>query len=103
MTPPVPPSPFRKKKKQACAAILMASCDGGVDLPLVPRPWWEAFVGPGRSADVSNACDAILAIGDGTDADNRRSRCAFVPSLLSGGPSFNDPGQLSLVCRVNIS
>ncbi|KAL3793192.1 hypothetical protein ACHAW5_009494 [Stephanodiscus triporus] len=76
----------------ACAAILMASHDhDDVDLPLTPRPWWEAFVGPGRSADMSTICNEILSIGDGTDADNRRSRRAYVPSLLTDGPSFNDP------------
>ncbi|KAL3811652.1 hypothetical protein ACHAXA_004384 [Cyclostephanos tholiformis] len=75
----------------ACASILLASCDNDYDLPLIPRPWWEAFIGPDQSLDLSNACNAILAIGDANDVDNRKSRYAYVPSLFIDGPSFNDP------------
>jgi hypothetical protein len=86
-----PPQPNEIVGSQACAAILLASCDGDIDLPLIPRPWWEAFIGPDRSSDLSNVCNSILAICDANDVDNRTSRYAYVPSLLIDGPSFNDP------------
>jgi hypothetical protein len=79
----------------ACAAILMSVCDHNIDLPLLPRPWWEAFIGPNRAMDLSTVCNAILATRGGenevNDLDIRRTRYAFVPSLLGDGPSFNDP------------
>lgn len=79
----------------ACAAILMSVCDHNVDLPLLPRPWWEAFIGINQSVNLSTVCNAILATQGGgddvNDLDIRRTRYAFVPSLLVDGPSFNDP------------
>lgn len=40
--------------------------------------------------DLSNVSNAILAVVDEKDLDNRRAKYAFVPSLLEE-PSFNDP------------
>lgn len=75
---------------KACAAILMASSNHGVELPLEPRPWWQAFVGPSRNQDLFTVCNLILALQDEQDMDVRRSRYAFVESL-GKEPSFNDP------------
>lgn len=75
---------------KACAAILMASSYHDVNLPLLPRPWWEAFIGPNRGQDLSIVCNAILALDDETNMDIRRSKYAFVPSLVRH-LSFNDP------------
>lgn len=79
-----------KWNRQACTAILLACSDHNVELPHIPRPWWEAFIGPSRNMDLSNVSNAILAVGDEKDLDNRRAKYAFVPSLLEE-PSFNDP------------
>ena len=61
-----------------------------MNLPLTPRPWWEVFIGPNLDKVLSIVCNAILALGDEQDLDNRRSKYAFVPSLMKE-PSFNDP------------
>lgn len=76
----------------ACAAILMAcSMKDDIELPLVPCPWWEVFIGCNRSQqDLSTVCNAILAVGDENNLDTRRAKYAFVPSLLEQS-SFNDP------------
>jgi len=74
----------------SCAAILMASSNHNVELPLVPRPWWEVFIGSDRHQDLSTVCNSILAVNDENDLDVRRSKYAFVPSLMEE-PSFNDP------------
>lgn len=74
----------------ACSAILMASSNYNVELPLVPHPWWEAFVGPNRNEDLSTVCNAILAVCNENDLDIRRAKYAFLPSLLKE-LSFNDP------------
>lgn len=74
----------------ACAAILMACSSKDVELPLVPFPWWEVFIGGKRGEDLSTVCNAILAVGDEDNLDNRRAKYAFVPSLLEQ-TSFNDP------------
>lgn len=74
----------------ACAAILMACSIYNVELPLVPCPWWEVFIGCKRSQDLSNVCNSILAVGDEDDMGHRRAKYAFVPSLLEQS-SFNDP------------
>ena len=58
--------------------------------PLLPFPWWEVFIGCDRSQDLSSVCNAILALGDENNMDNRRAKYAFVPSLLEES-SFNDP------------
>ena len=76
--------------RQACAAILMAASNHDVDLPLVPRPWWEVFIGPDRNRDLSTVGNSISAVGDELELDNRRAKYAFVPSLMKE-PSFNDP------------
>lgn len=68
----------------------MASSNYNVELPLVPHPWWEAFVGPNRNEDLSTVCNAILAVCNENDLDIRRAKYAFLPSLLKE-PSFNDP------------
>lgn len=81
----------------ACAAILMASSSHNVELPLIPRPWWEVFIGPNCNQDLSIVCNSILAVGDDNDVDVRRSKYAFVPSLMKD-PSFNDPE--SYLCSV---
>lgn len=79
----------------ACAALLMSLCDHNIDLPLLPRPWWEAFIGTNRAMDLSTVCNAILATQGGendvNDLDIRQTRYAFVASLLVDGTSFNDP------------
>ena len=75
---------------KACAAILIASSNHNVELPLTPRPWWEVFIGPIRNGDLSTVCNSILAVGDENDLDNRRSKYAYIPSLMKD-PSFNDP------------
>mmetsp|Transcript_17756 Transcript_17756/g.27869 ORF Transcript_17756/g.27869 Transcript_17756/m.27869 type:complete len:334 (-) Transcript_17756:516-1517(-) len=74
----------------ACAAILMACSSKDAELPLVPFPWWEVFIGGNRGEDLSIVCNAILAVGDEDSLDNRRAKYAFVPSLLEQ-TSFNDP------------
>eukprot|EP00584_Thalassiosira_punctigera_P012815 CAMPEP_0172551814 /NCGR_PEP_ID=MMETSP1067-20121228/41186_1 /TAXON_ID=265564 ORGANISM="Thalassiosira punctigera, Strain Tpunct2005C2" /NCGR_SAMPLE_ID=MMETSP1067 /ASSEMBLY_ACC=CAM_ASM_000444 /LENGTH=344 /DNA_ID=CAMNT_0013339655 /DNA_START=19 /DNA_END=1053 /DNA_ORIENTATION=+ len=74
----------------ACAAILMASFNNNVELPLLPQPWWEVFIGPNRNAHLSVVCNSILAVGNENELDIRRSKYAFVPSLMEE-PSFNDP------------
>ena len=74
----------------ACAAILLASSNHDIELPLMPRPWWEVFIGSNCSEQLSTVCNSILAVGDETDVDVRRSKYAFVPSLMKN-PSFNDP------------
>mmetsp|Transcript_10093 Transcript_10093/g.20824 ORF Transcript_10093/g.20824 Transcript_10093/m.20824 type:complete len:252 (+) Transcript_10093:233-988(+) len=74
----------------ACTAILLACSDHNVELPHIPRPWWETFIGSSRNMDLSNVSNAILAVVDEKDLDNRRAKYAFVPSLLEE-PSFNDP------------
>jgi len=71
---------------KACAAILLSCIDHDTSLPLTPRPWWEAFIGP---KDLWTVCNAILAVGDESHVDMRRAKYAFVPSLLKDG--FNDP------------
>ena len=79
---------FRGK---ACAAILMASSNHSVELPLIPRPWWEIFIGSNRNEDLSTVCNSILAVGESEkDLDVRRAKYAFVSSLLKES-SFNDP------------
>ena len=75
----------------ACAAILLATSKHNVELPLVPRPWWEVFIGPNRNEDLTTVCNAILAVGDDEkDMDVRRAKYGFIPSLLKD-PSFIDP------------
>ncbi|KAL7469001.1 hypothetical protein ACHAXS_009238 [Conticribra weissflogii] len=74
----------------ACTAILLACYDHDVELPLLPHPWWETFIGSSRNMDLSNVSNAILAVGDENDLDVRRAKYAFVPSLLEE-PTFNDP------------
>lgn len=74
----------------ACAAILMSSSNLYVELPIVPRPWWEVFIGPDRNRHLSLICNSIMAVGDENDLDIRRSKYAFIPSLMEK-PSFNDP------------
>ena len=80
----------------ACAAILLAVAGTAgvapVVLPMTPRPWWQVFVGPGRESDLSEVCNALLALWDGgDDEDQRRALLGFLPSLIEGG-AFNDPG-----------
>ncbi len=75
---------------KACAAILMASSYHNVNLPLLPRPWWEAFIGSNHVQDLSIVCNAILALDDEANMDIRRSKYAFTPSLMKK-MSFNDP------------
>jgi hypothetical protein len=85
--------PYQHDTK-ACAAILMASSHHNVNLPLLPRPWWEAFIGPNRGQDLSIVCNAILAWDDETNIDIRRSKFSFIPSLMKS-LSFNDPDSYS--------
>ena len=75
---------------KACAAILLASSNHDAELPLIPRPWWEVFIGPNRNNDLTAISNSILAVGDENDLDNRRSKYAFVSSLMEQS-SFNDP------------
>ncbi|KAL7430792.1 hypothetical protein ACHAXM_002360 [Skeletonema potamos] len=75
----------------ACAAILMSCSIQDVELPLVPCPWWEVFIGCNSRQELSTVCNAILAVGDEDNhLDTRRARYAFVPSLTEQS-SFNDP------------
>mmetsp|Transcript_12212 Transcript_12212/g.18466 ORF Transcript_12212/g.18466 Transcript_12212/m.18466 type:complete len:336 (+) Transcript_12212:106-1113(+) len=74
----------------ACAAILMACSSNEIELPLLPCPWWEVFIGGNRDEDLSAVCNAILSVGDEENMENRRAKYAFVPSLLDK-TSFNDP------------
>lgn len=86
----------------------MASSIHNVELPLTPRPWWEVFIGGPSSSnsnsnsnqnsnlveDLSTICNSMLAVGDDVnDLDVRRSKYAFIPSLIEAadGGSFNDP------------
>lgn len=82
--------PSLQLSNKACSAILMASSNYNVELPLVPHPWWEVFVGPNRNEDLSTVCNAILAVCNENDLDIRRAKYAFLPSLLKE-LSFNDP------------
>ncbi|KAL7531923.1 hypothetical protein ACHAXR_004308 [Thalassiosira sp. AJA248-18] len=75
----------------ACAAILMATSNLNVELPLMPHPWWEVFIGPNRNEDLSTVCNSILTVGDENDLVNRQSKYAFISSLMRE-TSFNDPG-----------
>ena len=77
-------------KQKASAAILLSCNKHNISLPLLPRPWWQVFIGPNRGDDLATVCNAILAVGDVSQGDARRARFAFVPSLLKNG-SFNDP------------
>ena len=45
----------------------MATSDHNVELPLVPRPWWEVFIGPNINDDLSTVCNSIFAVGDESD------------------------------------
>jgi hypothetical protein len=87
-----------------CAAIHLACFDGGegrsgmdtsISLPLSPKPWWHAFLGPDKDDDLSVICNALMALGDRNcvsgfdDAMNR-----YVVSLVDGG-SFCDPNSFS--------
>jgi len=74
----------------ASAAILLSCNKHNISLPLLPRPWWQVFIGPNRRDDLATVCNAILAVGDVSQGDARRARFAYVPSLLKNG-SFNDP------------
>ena len=76
--------------KKASAAILLSCNKHNISLPLLPRPWWQVFIGPNHGDDLATVCNAILAVGDVSQGDARRARFAFVPSLLKNG-SFNDP------------
>ena len=71
-------------------AILLSCNKHNISLPLVPRPWWQVFIGPNRGDDLATVCNTILAVADVNQGDARRARFAFVPSLLKDG-SFNDP------------
>jgi len=79
----------------ACGAIYLASLHGKEILPMEPRPWWYVFIGLGHDQDLSNVCNALLALRDEhcipgyTDAMKK-----YVISLVEGG-SFNDPGSYS--------
>jgi len=89
----------------ACAAIYLACHQKNIDLPLTPRPWWQVFIGVERCTDLSNVCNALLALccydeeGDGGECMDgyRDALRVFVVSLVprtqdgGGGGSFNDP------------
>lgn len=79
----------------ACAAIHLACIELGVSLPMDPRPWWESFVGQGKSQDLSNICNAILALGDVDCTEGYfEASNTYLISLIKGG-SFCDPGSYS--------
>ena len=78
------------KIPKASAAILMACTNHNASLPFTPRAWWEVFIGSNRGDDLSEVCNAILAVGDVTEVDVIRAKQAYVPSLVEDG-SFNDP------------
>ena len=76
----------------ACAAILMACSCNDLELPLVPAPWWEVFIGGNRSQDLSIVCNAILALGDEEDLDTAISN--LPPELM------NNPAALAEIINI---
>ena len=61
-------------------------------LPMEPRPWWHVFIGPGCDQDLSNVCNALLALCDeNCVVGYKDSMRKYIVSLIEGG-SFNDPG-----------
>jgi hypothetical protein len=78
--------------EQACAAIYLACYQNNILLPLKPRPWWEVFIGTNHEQDLSNICNALLALGDeGCIEGYSEALRTYVISLEENG-SFNDPG-----------
>ena len=84
----------------ACSAIHLACFQNGDEkgnilLPLTPRPWWHAFIGPEKDDDLSVISNAIMSLGDSAcmegyiDATHN-----YVISLIENG-SFCDPGSYS--------
>jgi Cdk activating kinase (CAK)/RNA polymerase II transcription initiation/nucleotide excision repair factor TFIIH/TFIIK, cyclin H subunit len=79
----------------ACAAIHLACIKLDVSLPMDPRPWWESFVGQGKSQELSNICNAILALGDVDCVEGYfEASNTYLISLVKDG-SFCDPGSYS--------
>mmetsp|Transcript_4629 Transcript_4629/g.8886 ORF Transcript_4629/g.8886 Transcript_4629/m.8886 type:complete len:357 (-) Transcript_4629:76-1146(-) len=79
----------------ACAAIHLACIESNISLPMDPRPWWESFVGQGKSQDLSTVCNAILALGDVDCVEGYfEASNTYLVSLVQGG-SFCDPGSYS--------
>jgi len=86
----------------ASSAILLASRDLDIALPIKPRPWWQVFLGDSniKSQELVDVANCILAISrfekDGkTEADWMGSFYGFLRSLIprteDNETSFNDP------------
>jgi len=74
----------------ACAAIHLACVNQNIHLPQSPRPWWQVFIGLGQDGDLSNVCNALLALHDEEYEGYYDVMRKFVVSLVEVG-SFNDP------------
>jgi hypothetical protein len=82
----------------------LAARDFAVELPTVPRPWWEIFVGKDKTTELVTAANAILGLTKSSRDDVSTSTSTvwidslvssrgFLKSLVvSGEGSFNDPG-----------
>jgi hypothetical protein len=62
-----------------------------------PQPWWEIFVGSGKTMALVTAANAILGLCNMTrtetaSGDSLVASRGFVKSLIKDGGSFNDPG-----------
>lgn len=63
-----------------------------------PQPWWEIFVGSGKTMELVTAANAILGLCNMTKTetalgDSLVASRGFVKSLITkDGGSFNDPG-----------
>jgi len=75
----------------ASSSILLAAQDFMIDLPTAPQPWWEIFVGKGKSIEIVTVANAILGLVETTLMDSVVASRGFVKSLIKDG-SFNDPG-----------
>uniref|UniRef100_A0A7S3V5W6 Cyclin-like domain-containing protein n=1 Tax=Chaetoceros debilis TaxID=122233 RepID=A0A7S3V5W6_9STRA len=76
----------------ACAAIYLACIEQDISLPMVPRPWWHAFVGGNNDDELSTICNAMLALGDYDCVEGYKwATEGYVVSLVEDG-SFCDPG-----------
>jgi hypothetical protein len=90
--------------QQASSAILLAARDFAVELPTVPRPWWEIFVGKDKTTGLVTAANAILGLTNSSCNDvSTCTSSVWIYSLVSsrgflkllvvsGEGSFNDHG-----------
>ncbi|CAB9514755.1 Cyclin [Seminavis robusta] len=75
-----------------CAAIYLACRDMKIELPMKPAPWWQLFLGKDDKCgeNVATAANAILGLIH-YQKQNATIMRDFLPSLVPGGSTFNDP------------